>query len=389
MGKCRNWTAEEIDYLNEAWGNVSIPRIAAHLNRSEGGVVLKAQRLRLGRFDSSGDYVTFNQLMKTIRGTQAYSYYEKSWIKNREFPIHKKLIRSKRVSVVYLEEFWKWAENNRSFIDFSRMEPLALGQEPEWVSVQRKKDFCSYRLQRKDPWTKADEDKLINLVKMHRYTYSQISSMMNRSEGAIVRRLRALEIKDRPIRVDSHEGIWRDEDYNKLAEGINTGESYKLLSELLNKSEKSIRGKVYATYFTESLDKVRAIINGGKWGENVPSPTIKQACTLSHYRTQTKRQLSELAGILRYRMNQLGYEPFFQKEMCMNWDENRGCLAGGIDCDSCSDFLRIRPQYCVRCGKTFFERQESKFCGDCRKARKKAAKKKYYALQKIRRNSNP
>lgn len=71
MGKCRNWTAEEIDYLNEAWGNVSIPRIAAHLNRSEGGVVLKAQRLRLGRFDSSGDYVTFNQLMKTIRGTQA------------------------------------------------------------------------------------------------------------------------------------------------------------------------------------------------------------------------------------------------------------------------------------------------------------------------------
>lgn len=388
MGQCRNWTAKEIDYLQESWGTVSIPSMAAHLNRSEVGIVLKAQRLSLGRFDASGDYITLNQLIKAVKGTSVHNYYLKSWVDKRGLPIHKKRIRTKSVNVVYLEEFWKWAEKNRSFIDFSKIEPLSLGQEPEWVSAQRKIDFRSNGLQRKDPWTKAEQDKLIKLVKMHRYTYTEISSLLNRSEGAVARRLNDLGIKDRPIRVEPHEGNWRDEDFSKLAEGINRGESYKRLSMLLNKSEKAIRGKVYATYLTESLDKVRAILGGGKWGENVPSPTIKQACSLSNFRKQTKRQLSELAGILRYRMNQLGYEPYFQKDMCMNWDVNHGCLAGGIDCDSCSDFLRIRPQYCVRCGKTFFERQESKYCGDCRKARKKAAGKKYFALLKLRGNTN-
>lgn len=36
--------------------------------------------------------------------------------------------------IIYLDEFWKWAEKNRSFLDFSKMEPLALGKEPGWVN---------------------------------------------------------------------------------------------------------------------------------------------------------------------------------------------------------------------------------------------------------------
>lgn len=45
-------------------------------------------------------------------------------------------------------------------------------------------------------------------------------------------------------------------------------------------------------------------------------------------------------------------------------------------CDEYTKFQRIREQYCVRCGKTFFERQENRMCGDCRAARKKQVQRK-------------
>ena len=74
--------------------------------------------------------------------------------------------------------------------------------------------------------------------------------------------------------------------------------------------------------------------------------------------------------------NSIVYEPFWQKDMCMHWESRRGCTAGCTDCDACTEFQRIRPQYCVRCGATFFERAENRICSACRTARKKQYYKK-------------
>jgi uncharacterized paraquat-inducible protein A len=76
-------------------------------------------------------------------------------------------------------------------------------------------------------------------------------------------------------------------------------------------------------------------------------------------------------------MNELGYDPYWQRFMCMKWDDLEGCTAGCADCDTCTEFVRIKPQYCVRCGGTFYERQENRICKSCRVARKKAAQKKW------------
>lgn len=59
----------------------------------------------------------------------------------------------------------------------------------------------------------------------------------------------------------------------------------------------------------------------------------------------------------------------------MNWDDIGGCSAGCTDCDSCTAFRRIQPQYCARCGGTFYERKENRFCAACRIARKKQAQR--------------
>lgn len=75
------------------------------------------------------------------------------------------------------------------------------------------------------------------------------------------------------------------------------------------------------------------------------------------------------------KMNELGYDQFWQRHMCLNWDDYEGCTAKCSDCDTCTEFRRIPPQYCARCGKTFFERAENRFCKECRIARKKKAQR--------------
>ncbi len=273
LGK-RTWTPEDENYLAEKWGYASVPAIAKKLNRTENAVVVRAQRLGLGAVLMAGGYVTLNQLLATVTGRErGNTYQRKSWVENRGLPVHRKKVNRCSFSVVYLEEFWKWAEHNRSFLDFSKMEPLALG-----------------------------------------------------------------------------------------------------------KSEKAVRGKVYTVYLTESADKVREYMGDGPWGAGAPEPKVKQAVHLSTTRTEVRKQLSYLAGLLRKRANDLGYDPYWQRFMCQHWDDFGGCSAGCANCDDCTEFRRIRPQYCARCGGTFYERKENCFCGACRTARKKKAQRHWYRV---------
>ena len=205
--------------------------------------------------------------------------------------------------------------------------------------------------------------------------------MLNRSAGAIQRRCQDLHTPYRPVKADVHSNAWNDDNLKTLAEGIRNANSYTLIGNAIGKSEKAVRGKVYDTYLTENADKVRSMLKDGEWGFGAPAPTVKQGVVLSRCRANTKKDLSALAGILKVRMNQLGYDPYWQRFMCMKWDDFDGCSAGCTDCDSCTEFERIRPQYCKRCGATFYERKSNDFCNDCRKARKKRAQKKWSVMK--------
>lgn len=374
----RTWKPKELEYLEEHWGMVSIPTIAKNLNRTVGAVKLKASRLGLGAVLMGGDYVTLNQLLLAVNGpSQTYSYKMTSWVKNRGLPIHTKRVEQCSFRVVYLDEFWKWAEKNRSFLDFSKMEPLALGEEPEWVAEQRRKDHQAFALQRKDPWTPGEDRRLLDLLKQQKYGYAEISRILHRSAGAIQRRCTDLKTPYRPVKADNRENLWTEEHYQIIVDGIRCGESYTAIGNRMGRSEKAVRGKVYYMYLTEDMDKVRAMIGNGRWGDGVPEVQVKQGVHLSRTRQGVRRDLAHLAGLLKIRMNQLGYDPYFQRHMCMHWDDFEGCTAGCAECDSCTEFQRIRPQYCARCGNTFYERTENRFCEACRRARKKQAQKKW------------
>lgn len=385
MGQARKWTREEYAELENLWGSISVPAIASRLNRSENAILIKASRLGLGPVLESGDFITFNQLVVAVTGlTQSYSYMMESWVKRRGLKIHTKKVKKCSFKVVYINEFWEWAKENRSFIDFSRMEPLILGEEPEWVAQQRKKDYEGIRLQRKDKWSDYEIEKLKSLLRDQKYGYAEMSRELGRSAGAIQRKCTDLGLKARPVRADNHGDAakWTDEQFELLAEGIKNGEGYMLIAEKIGKSEKAIRGKVYFMYLTEDADKVRKMLGSGKWGDGAPEPLVKQGVHLSRCRAEVKRNLSSLAGLLQIRRNELGYEPYWQKEMCVHWDNLKGCTKDQSNCDECTEFERIKPQYCVRCGCTFFERKKNKICARCRTMRAAQARKKYAIMNR-------
>lgn len=263
MARNKAWSAEEIEYLERKWGDVSIPAIANYLGRSVMAIKLKAQRLGLGAVLENGNYVTFNQLLVAVTGTRnSYSYKMISWVKNRGLPLHTRKVNDCSFRVVYIDEFWQRAEKNRSFIDFSKMEPLILGKEPEWVVEQRKKDFMANSQYRKDPWTPAEDEKLKFLLKQYRYGYAEIAEMVGRSEGAIKRRCRDLRIMERPVRADSNgkTAVWTDEMFETVINGIKSGECYAAIGKRIGKSAQAIQGKIYSRYKTTDSDKVRKMI---------------------------------------------------------------------------------------------------------------------------------
>lgn len=250
LGK-RTWTPEDENYLAEKWGYASVPAIAKKLNRTENAVVVRAQRLGLGAVLMAGGYVTLNQLLATVTGRErGNTYQRKSWVENRGLPVHRKKVNRCSFSVVYLEEFWKWAEHNRSFLDFSKMEPLALGWEPAWVAEQRKKDYRACAIQRKDPWTADEDSRLKMLLSQHKYTWAELSEMLHRTTGAIQHRCRDLGIKNRPVKADNHgkSAVWNERDYAVLADGIRHGDSYMAIGQALGKSEKPDAALIVASY---------------------------------------------------------------------------------------------------------------------------------------------
>lgn len=376
------WTKEEEEYLIDKWGTLSVKTIAKNLGRSENAIVVRKNRLGLGAFLESGEYITWNQLQIALGKELSGSGYKMiSWVRNRGFPLHTKRVQNNSFKVVYLEEWWEWAEKNRDLLDFSKFEENILGEEPPWVKEKRRHDVEKAHRYIATPWTKTEDDKLIFLVAKQKYTYDDLSKMMRRTNGAIQRRLCDLGVKDRPIKADNHTR-WTNEDFRRLGELIKAGYGYDLIAEEIGKSSKACRGRVYQMYLTENLDKVRQMIGDGQYGDNRPERMLKQWNVMNtEERIETRDELTKLAAMLQWRfkqqINETEWGEFFQKDMCVNFCKD--CLATE-GCDSCTNFQKIEPQNCKMCGKTFWEKKGNLYCSGCRDMRKKQWLRKRFVM---------
>jgi len=237
----RAWTNEDVNYLQENWGEKSITTISKNLNRNISAVMNKKSRLRLGAFLESGEHLTVNQLFKAIGRKGGISYTLERWI-NKGLPVKTKKVMNNSFRVISLNSFWKWAVKYRMHINFYKFKENALGKEPAWVKEQRRADieFAKYKT---GPWTKEEDANLKGLLKLYRYTYRELSIRIHRTEGAIKHRINDLEIKEWPLRQPPH-SKWSEMEIDTVIKMYNQGYRSAVIKEYINKSEQAINGKI-------------------------------------------------------------------------------------------------------------------------------------------------
>ena len=383
MGQGRKWTREEERQLSEEWGAYSVDIIAKHLDRNRNAIVVRANRLGLGAHLNSSTMISFNSLIKALGYPGGYQWQFKKFTE-AGLKIHMQHVRDCSFRMVDIDEFWEFAERNKHMIDFSRFEENSLGIEPLWVKVKRCEDFkrrCVVK-PHNAKWTDVEDRELVRLLRMYRYTYPEIADKLRRSEGAVQRRICDLGIKERPIKADNH-NLWTDAQLQILCCMIKSGSNYESISRVIGKSSKAIRSKVFMTYLTENLAKVSQMLGDGEWGHNRPERHLNQKMWMSvEEKSKVKDGLGKFVNLLAYRIRQhFNDQDNWQRNLCQHWDQVKGCTAGETNCDACTSFQRIMPQYCGRCGVTFYERQPNRICERCRIQRKKAGYRKYLRKQ--------
>lgn len=238
----RQWSKKDEDYLMDSWGTVSMATIAKNLGRTKGAVQQKASKSGLGPFLDAGEYVSFNQLYIALRGLNQGGYTVQQWL-DKGLPIKTKKVKNCSFRVVYLRDFWDWAEMNSTLIDFSKLEKNVLGEEPKWLEEQRRADIEKRQMYKSIPWTPAEDETLRALLNAYQYTYRELAFRLRRTEGAIKRRMVTLGIKARPLKMSNH-NPWTKQEVEKLKALYFKGHSPDTITKYIPKrSAQACRGK--------------------------------------------------------------------------------------------------------------------------------------------------
>lgn len=293
MGQARNWTNDEIAFLEEKWGVKSIGAIAKALNRSITGVKIKAGRLGLGAFLESSDLISLNTIIREFKSN--YSWTRGVWERNG-CPIRTKKVNQCSFAVVDIDEFWEWAEQHKELFDFNKLEKNIFGIEPSWVSLARKASFENKPYSVRKQWTKDEDGILERMVKSGK-PINEISQMLRRTEGAVRRRCFDIQLKQRPRK--NKPSPWNDEEIKMLLKLRAAGNTWEIIGAKIGRSASSCRGKF--------------------------------ECLLNPQKLKRSN-----------RKNRAALKSCFQKTQCAHYRNAIGCEIGGTNCDDCSCFVRLK-----------------------------------------------
>ncbi len=234
MGSKPNWTDAEKDYLRENYGDLSIRSLSRRLKRSPQAIRLMAHRLKLGALLDNGDYVSLNQVHQAIYGSPGCGYTLGIWIRHG-LPYRMQRVEKCQFRVICLDDFWAWAEQHKGLMNFRQFEPNALGLEPAWVDIKRRHDVAGRP--HNQAWSAQEDALLRRLVAKH--TYAELSEQLNRSHGAIKKRLSDLGIAERPIRTASRK--WTAQEHQTLLHLYDSGLSHDAIGRQLGRTGGSVR----------------------------------------------------------------------------------------------------------------------------------------------------
>lgn len=162
------WSKREEDYLEKHYVKKTYAEIGEKLGRSEVAVRRKANEMNLSKY--------FDVIyIKTIaRAFKCNATYVKKWVEVYEMPIDNRCVD--------VEQFWKWAYNNKEIIPFQRYECGSLIPEPSWVKeiVRERQEIKNHRKR-----VTEEEVKTINSLYALGNSVSEIAVRMGRTENGI------------------------------------------------------------------------------------------------------------------------------------------------------------------------------------------------------------
>jgi biotin operon repressor len=186
-----NYTDEELEYIQEAAGSASLDHIAKKLDRSKDSVWQKMVELGCSDFHMEAGTYTANAFAELVGVSQETV---RRWIR-KGLPAVKKA-RQRGVDARYhryhieVPRFWKWAEENKDIIEFNKIEPDLLAPEPEWVMIERRKQY--YKPAKQKIWTTGEDKTLLRLCYGEGLKHREIAERMGRTQNSIEKRLKRL-----------------------------------------------------------------------------------------------------------------------------------------------------------------------------------------------------
>lgn len=142
MGK-RTWTEEQIELLRGLWGCRSYSHIAARTKHTETAVRVKAKRLGLGPVKDASEYLCAREIAR-LMGIDVHAVTD-YWVGKLGLKCRRIKGKNKTLWVLIRhDDLMKFLEGHQNIWDSRRIEPYALGMEPEWFHRKRLKDRSEY-----------------------------------------------------------------------------------------------------------------------------------------------------------------------------------------------------------------------------------------------------
>lgn len=180
--KRKKWTKEEDEYLIRNYSRSSMKNLCKALNRSH--LAIRDRAIILGVLRYDGTYLNASELSDCFSCSK---FVALNWIKKYGLPAKQLNNIKGNTFMIDVDEFWVWADKNRSLIDWSGYIPLSLLPEPVFVKECIKEH--SKPTQHRKKITQCEKVKIYNMY-CKGVSIKEIATTFERTEYAIKHILR-------------------------------------------------------------------------------------------------------------------------------------------------------------------------------------------------------
>jgi DNA-directed RNA polymerase specialized sigma24 family protein len=187
----RKWTAEEEELLLKNYGEIPVYKIEKKLGRKR--IMRKIEKENLGYVTEYQGAITAHKLAKTLN-VDAHTVL--NWIRTKELPHTKKILKYKKeYLLINIPDFWLWAEQNKQYVPFHKIERHALIPEPKWLEEEIKKCILNTPRRQRKSWSNEEDSQLLYLKYRLQLSNKEIAGRLHRTTIAVERRLNKLNEK--------------------------------------------------------------------------------------------------------------------------------------------------------------------------------------------------